>query len=122
MQIFQSPGASLAVQKSQARTDALYLMALGSFAFVLLGFAIGYVRHTDLMDFRSAYLCAQCLSQKCDPYKQSDILRLYMVGGHSLPSDASGREILDHETLNVYLPTASALTIPFALLDRKSVV
>lgn len=102
---------------SRTRTDSLYLMGLGAVAFLLIGFVIITVRHTDLMDVRSNYIASQCfLSSQCDPYNQHDLLRIYAAGNENLPAESSWSAIVNHETRNVYLPTTSALTIPFALL------
>lgn len=92
-------------------------MGLGAIAFLLIGFVIISVRHTDLMDVRSNFIASQCfLNSHCDPYNQQDLLRIYAAGNENLPADSSWSAIVSHETRNVYLPTTSAITIPFALL------
>jgi hypothetical protein len=107
------------VDKTRARTDAHYLMALGSIAFLLIGLVIISVRRTDLMDVRSAYISAQCFTQHCDPYKQSDLLRTYIASSGALPTDNQGIETLGFETQNLYLPTTLAVVAPFALLPYE---
>lgn len=92
-------------------------MGLGAVAFLLIGFVIITVRHTDLMDVRSAYVSSQCfLDSHCDPYKPGDLMRKYLDSGGNLPNDNLGRETLAFETRNLYLPPALALAVPFALL------
>jgi hypothetical protein len=92
-------------------------MGLGAIAFLLIGFVIISVRHTDLMDVHSNYIASQCfLRSQCDPYNQQDLLRIYSGGNEDLAADSAWSSIVSHETRNVYLPTTSALTIPFALL------
>ena len=94
-------------------------MGLGSIAFLLIGFVIISVRRTDLMDVRSAYISAHCFTERCDPYKQGDLMRAYIASGGAVPADRQGIETLGFETQNLYLPTALAVVAPLSLLPYE---
>lgn len=94
----------------------MHLMRLGCLAFLLLGFAITGVQHGQLLDFRMAHGSANCLLHNCDPYKQSDLARMYFAEGGEKRTDKTGAKILDDETRYIYLPTVFAFTLPFAIL------
>jgi hypothetical protein len=94
-------------------------MCLGSIAFLLLGLVIISVRNTDLMDVRSAYISAHCFVHGCDPYKQSDLMRVYFETGGTPPANAQITRYLFFETQNVYPPTMSAVMAPLALAPYK---
>jgi hypothetical protein len=89
-------------------------MGLGSIAFLLLGLVIISVRNTDQMDVRSAYISARCFIHNCDPYKQSDLMRVYFETGGTPPAGAQMASYLSFETQNVYPPTMSAVMAPLA--------
>jgi hypothetical protein len=104
------------MNRTRARTDGLSLMRLGVAAFLLLGFAMVKVQRYSPMDFRMAHSCARCLIQQCDPYKQSDVLRMYRAEGGPIPIDQGGIETLRFETLYLYFPSVFTVTLPFAVL------
>ncbi len=95
-------------------------MALGSIAFLLIGLVVISVRKTDLMDVRSAYISAYCFIHNCDPYKQSDLMRVYFETGGTQPADAQMTESLFFETKNVYPPTMSAVMAIFAVAPYEA--
>lgn len=99
---------------TNARCDGLYLVLLGSLAFILLGVALEIAFPVTMVDFRVLYQPARCLLQHGDPYNESDVLRVSQaqVGNH--PSDiAAVRQVV---TRYLYPPTAFSLTVPFAML------
>ena len=103
---------------SNARRDGLLLLALGSLTFIFLGIALQSTASPSLVDFRMMYFPARCLIQHCDPYRESDVLRLYRneAGDTSLESERV-RQVV---TRYVYLPTAFTFTLPFAMLPWKT--
>jgi hypothetical protein len=99
---------------TKARLDGLYLLILGSVAFVLLGIAMESAAKSPLADFKALYYPARCLLQHADPYSESEVLRVYRTeGGDSASDTAKNRQIA---TQNPYLPTVYSFSIPFALL------
>jgi hypothetical protein len=89
-------------------------MLLGSLTFLLLGIALENGSHVPLVDFRTLYYPARCLSQHHDPYKQSEVSRVFRAEGVYGPTDKE--ELAQIETQNVYPPTAFTFTLPFAML------
>lgn len=99
---------------TKARLDGLYLLLLGSAVFLLFGVALENSAPAPLADFRGLYYPARCLVQHCDPYLESDVLRIYMVESSFEPLDtAKVRQIV---TRAVYPPTAFSFTILFGML------
>ncbi len=99
---------------TKARRDGLYLLALGSLAFVLFGLVLENAASAPLADFRGLYYTARCFVQHCDPYLESDVLRVYKAENASEPFDtAKVRQIV---TRTVYPPTVFSFTILFGLL------
>jgi hypothetical protein len=97
-----------------ARRDGLVLLILGSLIFVFLGLALEHASREPMVDFRVVYYPARCLVQHCDPYDESQVLRLYRAEGGDNPADSEKvRQIV---TRYFYLPTAFCFTLPFALL------
>jgi hypothetical protein len=98
---------------TRARLDGLYLLLLGSAVFLLLGVALGSVSHVATVDFRMSYYSARSLLEHCDPYKESEVLRVAQAEGGTRPWDTEGpRHVMQY----IYLPSAFSLTIPFAVL------
>ena len=99
---------------TRAKLDGLCLLLLGSVVFLLLGFVLERAAPARLVDFRMMYYPARCLIHNCDPYKESEVLRVYQTGGVDRSSDTvTVRQVV---TRYVYLPTAFCFTVPFALL------
>lgn len=99
---------------TKARLDGLYMLLLGSVVFVLLGFGLERTAPARLVDFRMMYYPARCLIQRCDPYRESEVMRAYQTAGVDRSSDTETvRQVV---TRYVYLPSAFCFTAPFALL------
>ena len=98
---------------TRARLDGLYLLLIGTLLFLILGIAFEKSSPHAMQDFRVLYNPARCLIQSCDPYKQSDVLRLYAEEGSGLPSSQMIQEIV---TRYIYPPTTFLLTVPLAIL------
>ena len=97
-----------------ARLDSLYLVLLGSVAFLFLGMLAENVNAASMVDFRVLYYPARCLIQHCDPYNEGDLLNITHKEGGERPEDtAKVRQIV---TRYIYLPTAFSFTVPFAML------
>ncbi|MGA3010171.1 MAG: glycosyltransferase family 87 protein [Terracidiphilus sp.] len=98
---------------SKARLDGLYLVLLGSAAFVLLGTVLANSSSVAMVDFRVNYYPARCLMQNCDPYDESQVLRIARAEGGELPGDIANA---NHFARYLYLPAAFLFTLPFAAL------
>lgn len=98
-----------------AQRDGMYLLLLGAAAFVLFAFVHASVSREPMMDFRLAYDSSRCLLQGCDPYNQSDVLRLIQNGGLTYPSDSNPNMIIG-AIRDVYPPSEFPFTVLFALL------
>ncbi len=99
---------------TRARLDVLYLLLLGSVAFILLGAALESAAKSPLADFKAIYYPARCLIQQVDPYMESEVLRIYRAEGGDRSSDtAKNRQIA---TQNPYAPTVFPFSVPFAML------
>ncbi|MGA9672944.1 MAG: glycosyltransferase family 87 protein [Terracidiphilus sp.] len=99
---------------TKARLDGLYLVLLGSLVFILLGVVMENAASSPLADFRGLYYPTQCLLQHCDPYSQTDVMRIYRAEGGDHPSDTD--KVRQIATQSVYLPTVFSETLPFAIL------
>ncbi len=99
---------------TKARLDGLYLLLMGSVVFLFLGILAENVNAASIVDFRALYYPARCLIQHCDPYNESEVLRITHAEGGERPGDtAKIRQIV---TRYIYLPTAFSFTVPFAML------
>lgn len=104
---------------TKARLDGLYLFLLGSVVFLFFGLALEHGNPAPLADFRGLYYPAQCFTQHCDPYRPSDVLRLYATESSLEPTDSPKvRQIV---TQTVYPPTVFSFTIPIGLLPWSTV-
>ena len=99
---------------TRARLDGLYLLLLGCAAFLLLGFAFEHTSSVPMIDFKAVYYPARCLMQHCDPYSESEVLRIYRAGAVAPPLDAD--RVRQAATRYLYLPSAFCFTVPFAML------
>lgn len=97
---------------TRSRVDSMGFLLLGSAAFLLFGFLQSRVGF-PLMDFRIVYYSAQCLLHHCDPYSQSDVLRLYAQHADISSASPTDRLVLGG---NPYLPTEFSFTFLFGLL------
>ena len=74
---------------TKARLDGLYLLLLGSVVFVLLGAVLERTAPAPMLDFRALYYPARCLLQHCDPYNETEVLRVYQAEGVYGSSDTA---------------------------------
>jgi hypothetical protein len=102
---------------AKARLDGLYLVSLGALVFVLIGFALENAAPVSTVDFRVVYYSARCLLEHRDPYSEKDLEYTYRVDGGETPKDTAIIRLT--ETQYIYFPTASFITLPFALLPFK---
>lgn len=99
---------------TRTRRDGFFLLLLGSAIFLTLGTSLENVSPVALIDFKPLYFSARCLLHGCDPYNQSQVLRLYKAEeGQNPPGSARDREVV---TRYVYFPTSFVFTIPLAVL------
>jgi hypothetical protein len=99
---------------TRARLDGVYLLLLGSVAFLLLGVVLERAAPAPMADFKALYYPARCLIQSCDPYNQGEVLRVYQTEEiHAVTDNAKDRQIA---TQNPYPPTVFFLSLPFAIL------
>jgi hypothetical protein len=100
------------------RLDGLYLLLLGTIpVFLLLSFLFVTNSPNPMKDFKSSYYSARCLLQHCDPYRESEVLRIYQAEGVDYPLDDAKDRVA--ATRYVYPPTVFSFTIPFAMLPWK---
>jgi len=98
---------------TKARLDGLYLMLLGSLAFLLLGTVLAYTSGIEMVDFRVLYYPARCLLNHGDPYNADVLLRSTVAETGDRPEDvAKAREVMRF----IYVPTVFCLTLPIAAL------
>ena len=99
---------------TKARLDGLYLVLLGSVAFLLLGVALERSAPAPLADFKALYYPSRCLIQQHDPYMESEVRRIYEAEGGNRPLDSA--KTYQIATQNVYPPSALFLMAPVAML------
>jgi hypothetical protein len=98
---------------TKARLDGLYLFLLGSILFLLLS-AVLLKTSAPTIDFRTVYYPARCLLQRGDPYRESEVLRVYLAEGAGRSAD--GAKAAYNGAYYIYLPTEFSFTVPFAML------
>jgi len=99
---------------TKARLDGLYLLLLGSVIFVLLGVIVESSAVVTTVDYKVVYYSARCLIQHIDPYQENEVLSIYQAESADRPLESEKvRQIVSRY---MYLPTAFAVTVPFALL------
>jgi len=103
---------------TKARLDGLYLLIMGSMMFLFLGLVLQRAAPEKLVDLRMMYFPARCLMQHCDPYNESEVLRLYRdeAGVHAEDTPKVLRIVTRYE----YLPSAFSFTVPFAMLPWQA--
>lgn len=99
---------------TKARLDGIYLLVLGSLIFIALGAALSRTIPAPLLDFRALYYPARCLLHGNDPYKETDVMRIYSKEGAYRQLDTEKERQM--VTRFVYMPTAFPVTVPFAML------
>ena len=99
---------------TRARLDGLYFLLIGCAVFLLLGAALRTGAHAPMLDFRAVYYPARCLMQHCDPYNESEVLRVYQTEGVYASLDTAKERMM--ASRYGYLPSAFSFTVLFALL------
>jgi len=99
---------------TRGRSDGLILFVLGSLMFILTGAFCERIAPASMLDFKGLYYSARCLLQHSDPYRQSDLARIYQ-------SEAPDWSVTDPDlrkvvTLWVNLPPVFIVTAPVAML------
>jgi hypothetical protein len=99
---------------TKGRFDGLLLLVLGGVMFASLGYLCEHFFPASMADFNGQYYGARCLLQHSDPYRESDLLRVYQTEyeGYSAAHEGFRRIV----TLYVNLPASFLLSSPFALL------
>jgi len=99
---------------TKAQLDGLYLLLLGSVIFDLLGMIVESSAVVTTVDYKVVYYSARCLIRHIDPYQENEVLRVYQAESADRPLESEKvRQIVSRY---MYLPTAFAVTVPFALL------
>ena len=96
----------------------MYFLLLGSVVFILLGLAFENVAKVPMQDFGVVYDPARCLIHQCDPYNESEVLRVYEAEKDYGPLVTANKH--HAETRYIYFPTAFLVTVPFAMLPWGS--
>ena len=99
---------------TQARTDGLILLLLGSLVFVAFGWVFESSTPKSMNDFKAPYYGAKCLLDHRDPYNRDNLTRLYL----SEEGDRSADSVIYRSiaTTNVYPPSSLVFMVPFAFL------
>jgi len=94
-------------------TDGVTFVLFGAFVFLAIGTALRYAAPIAMGDFKVVYYSARCLVQGGDPYRESDVLRVY----EAEPTEDLAESPLNRhvKTRYFYPPTAFLLTVPIAL-------
>jgi hypothetical protein len=103
---------------NRARVDGLYLLLLGALIFLSFGGLMLALSPDRMLDFKLVYCSTKCLFEHCDPYRQSDVLRIFRAEGETQPADSDDHLIV--ATRNPYPPSEFALTLPLALLPIRA--
>jgi hypothetical protein len=99
---------------TKPRLKGFLLLLLGATTFVALGFTLERNSSDAMVDFKAVYFGTRCLLQHGDPYKESDLLRLFLAEDREpLAAKLSHRDAV---AVNVNLPTAFPFIVPFAIL------
>jgi len=99
---------------TRARFGGLLWLVLGSVMFASLGYLCERFVSASMADFRAHYYGARCLLQHSDPYRESDLQRVYQAEHEDY--SASPEQLHRVVTLDVNLPASFLLSTPFALL------
>lgn len=102
---------------SKERLDGLYLLLLGSIAFLLLGIVLENIVLSPMSDFKAIYYGARCVIHHNNPYKNGEILREFQADGGQFPADPIiSRSVQRAILVCINLPTSLFLVAPFAYL------
>lgn len=98
----------------QARLDSFLLFVIGCAIFVGVGVLYARSSLVSQVDFKCLYYGSRCFLQHSDPYRQSDLLRVYQAAAADHPSDTAAIQRI--VALYVNLPSALVFAAPFAML------
>src|SRR5579872_3551864 len=101
-------------EMTRARSDALILFFLGSIAFLLLGAFLEAGSPVSSSDFKAVYYGTRTLLQHGDPYRESDVSRVYFA--EDSDSQADKLRLNYTVALYIYPPSVVPFVLPFALL------
>lgn len=102
---------------TKKRWLGLALVVAGTAVSMMWGAALNRSLAGGLTDFKGIYYPARCLLERCDPYKEGEILRVYQAEGGEIPSDAVRARVFRRSVgTGVNLPTTFFLAIPFAMM------
>jgi hypothetical protein len=99
---------------TRAQSDSLLLFILGCAFFVSVGVASQRISLFSQIDFKGLYYGSRCLLEGGDPYRQSDLLRVYQAGAADHPGDIAGVQQIVVTYVN--LPSTLIFAVPFAML------
>jgi len=102
---------------TKKRSDGMILLLLGAAAFLFHGSALEVTSPYSMVDFKSVYYGARCLVQHGDPYKASEVRRVYRADAVKLPADPN-RDYLFEQLASVGInpPTTLFFLTPMAVL------
>ncbi len=98
--------------------DGYIFLLLGSTVFLLLGVALEHASNTPMLDFKALYYPARCLVQNCDPYMESEVLRIYQAEAGPLPVNVVRNSPI--VTRCPYPPSVFSFAVPIAALPLRS--
>lgn len=99
---------------TKARSDGFLLFVLGSAMFASVGYLCEHFFPSSMVDFKCVYYGARCLVEHSDPYRGSDLQRIFQADQTDYAATAG--VLRPAVTLYVNLPTAFLVTAPFAML------
>jgi hypothetical protein len=98
---------------TKPRLDGLYLLLLGSVAFLLLGTIMVNANAAAMVDFKVLYYPARCLIQHGDPYNEAEVMRISQAEAGANTWDPAN---VRHIGRYIYFPTTFSVSVPLAML------
>jgi hypothetical protein len=96
----------------------LFLLTCASSFALVWGLMRAQSARGILLDYRVVYVGARCLIHGCDPYNETEVMRVYFAeGGERLPGPQQGQTQQYLAAQQLYPPTAELFFAPFALLS-----
>lgn len=99
---------------AKAQSDSTLLFILGCTILVCAGVVAEHISFVSQLDFKCLYYGSRCLLEHADPYRQSDLIRVYQAGAADHPGDTAPIEQIVVTYVN--LPSTLVLAAPFAML------
>jgi hypothetical protein len=99
---------------TRERFDGLIFLFLGGLLFLALGYLQEVSVPIRTSDFKPLYYSARTLIEHRDPYNAAEVLRVFRAEGGDSPAYTE----LDRSvaTVDLYLPSAFAISLPLAML------